>query len=158
MDKVAHRFWYYVGETDENDCWLWNGYCQKSGHAMLNVNRKPVGAYRISYIIHKGEITDNLHVLHSCDNPRCVNPDHLHLGTHLDNMKEKCERGRSINPPRLTGEKHPKSKLTDEQIQQIKERLKDITKPYGKLKQIANEYNVSVSTISLIYKKKTHTE
>ena len=101
--SVCERFTKFVGEPTENGCWPWLGTRQKSGHGYFSYNSYPIQAYRMSWILVNGPIPNNLHILHSCDNGWCVNPDHLHLGTHQDNMKEKMDRGRNINPPQFKG-------------------------------------------------------
>lgn len=153
--STIERFTNYIGEPTENGCWPWIGPRQHSGHGRFTICRyNNEGAHRISWSLINGPIPFNLHVLHSCDNGWCVNPEHLHLGTHQDNMREKMERNRNVAPPILKGEAHPMSKLTQEQVDDIKKKLALIDKPYGKIKKIADEYGVCVSTISLIYKKK----
>ena len=79
-------------------CWIWVGALDTDGYGMIAVGRGPKSAHRISWILKNGEIPDGKHVLHTCDNPACVNPDHLFLGTHSDNMKDGVKKGR-IKPP-----------------------------------------------------------
>ena len=92
-NKDLERYWNKVGKTE--DCWLWTANKFKGGYGQYQFLGKPNGAHRISWIIHYGEIPKGMHVLHRCDNPPCVNPNHLFLGTHTDNMKDKAEKGRS---------------------------------------------------------------
>lgn len=86
------------------------------GYGVIYVNGQRRYAHRYSYELHKGPL-GRLHALHSCDNPRCVNPDHLRAGTHQDNMREAKERKR-FNPYR--GADHPSAKLTAEQVREIR--------------------------------------
>lgn len=75
-----------------NGCWLWGGANNyKYGHFKLN---KEIYAHRSSFILHKNEIPEGMQVLHKCDVPLCVNPDHLFLGTHADNMQDKVNKNR----------------------------------------------------------------
>ena len=77
-------------------CWLWNGGVNKRhGYGYFKLKRTSIGAHRISYSIFKGDIPDGLHVLHTCDNKKCVNPDHLFLGNAQDNMTDKTLKGRA---------------------------------------------------------------
>lgn len=75
-------------------CWNFNGAINATGYGVFRYGGKVQLAHRASYIISCGEIPDGLHVLHRCDNPLCVNPSHLFLGTHLDNMKDMSNKGR----------------------------------------------------------------
>ncbi|WP_425555541.1 HNH endonuclease signature motif containing protein [Hymenobacter koreensis] len=90
---LAERFWAKVEKTPT--CWNWTASTRRDGYGWFNVNNGAQLAHRVSYELCKGPIEDGLHVLHSCDNPACVNPNHLSLGTHQDNMDEKVARGRS---------------------------------------------------------------
>lgn len=94
------RFWLQVNKTD--NCWLWTGYPTTDGYGQIRPpNTKgtiTIRAHRASWIIHNGPIPDGLWVLHDCpggDNSLCVRPDHLWLGTHEDNMRDKAEKGRT---------------------------------------------------------------
>ena len=92
-------------------CWLWLGGKAKDGYGLMKIKQKSIPAHRVSYVLHKGKIPKGMFVLHSCDNPSCVNPDHLSVGTHKQNMLEARLRGRI------------KSKLTAEEVSQIRDLL-----------------------------------
>lgn len=83
---VGDKFWVNVIKTDS--CWLWNGVKDDSGYGLLCIDSNRSRAHRYSYTIHNGLIPKGLLVRHSCDNPSCVNPDHLSLGTHKDNKMD----------------------------------------------------------------------
>lgn len=89
-----------------DNCWLWQASIRTSGYGAFNIGGKNCYAHRISYEIHVGEISENLHVLHSCDNRKCVNPKHLFLGTHQDNMLDMKNKGRHFSP--FSGKTHCK--------------------------------------------------
>lgn len=92
MRTVEERFWAAVDTT--GDCWLWTASKAGNGYGKIMVNGRRIGSHRLSYILHYGEIPEGLHVLHTCDNPLCVKPAHLFLGTHADNMRDASQKGR----------------------------------------------------------------
>lgn len=101
-DKVITRFWKYVQKTDT--CWLWIGAIDTTGYGKLNIDRKAVSVHRLSYTLHIGTIPADLYVLHHCDVRACINPEHLFLGTHLDNIRDMLQKKRhlmAIDPQRI---------------------------------------------------------
>ena len=105
-------FWKRVAKTPT--CWLWTGYKTKGGYGLLTVNSKSYTAQRFSWILHNGPIPFGLDVLHKCDNPPCVNPDHLFLGTQQDNVVD------SVNKGRFRIRQGKGQKLTKSQVSHIK--------------------------------------
>lgn len=103
----------------DNGCWEWVATKNQDGYGRIKRFGKLESAHRVSYELYKGELGDK-HVLHSCDNPSCVNPEHLWLGTHLENQQDKARKGRAKANP-MPGEKHPKHKLNTEQALFIKD-------------------------------------
>lgn len=91
----VERFFSKVKKTET--CWLWTGCTNQYGYGrMANKHHKSgIAAHRLSYTIHKGEIPKGLFICHTCDNPKCVNPDHLYAGTMKQNMKDICIRKRT---------------------------------------------------------------
>jgi hypothetical protein len=91
-DKERLRiFWTRVYKTDT--CWFWIGTLSKRGYGWFGIRKQPMAAHRVSWIAHFGEIPDGLEVLHKCDTPQCVNPEHLEIGTHAKNIKDALARG-----------------------------------------------------------------
>jgi hypothetical protein len=97
--KQVDRFWTRVERGD--GCWSWNGdRGQAHGYGRFHLNRWYILAHRAAYFLTHGPIPAGLNVLHRCDNRRCVNPDHLFLGTQADNIADMWAKGRGVAPPR----------------------------------------------------------
>jgi hypothetical protein len=111
-------------------------------------------AHRVSWELHRGLIPDGLYVLHQCDTPLCVNPNHLFLGTQSDNIKDAFVKGRKTSP-RNSGEGHPMSKLTNEDVRRIREMGGTTTQ-----QELARRFKVHQSNISniLLGKRWSHIE
>lgn len=92
---IEERFWRYVDKAGPDECWVWTG--AKAGeYGRVSVKGVGFGAHRISYEMAKGPIPPGFIILHSCDNPPCVNPSHLRVGTHTDNVHDMLEKGRGV--------------------------------------------------------------
>lgn len=100
MPVLSHsdrdRFLTKVCKSDFSaaECWVWTAACDRYGYGQFAVAGRRLGAHRVSYVLHFGEIPAGLWVLHRCDNPRCVNPGHLFLGTAKDNTRDAMQKGR----------------------------------------------------------------
>lgn len=123
---------------DENGCWVCSLANLSSGYARISIGGRSCLAHRVMYIIHNGSIPKGMCVLHSCDNPPCVNPAHLHLGTQADNMREKAVRGRAA-----VGEKNNKARLTAAAVYEIRELLASGVSMY----RIAESFSVTRNSI-----------
>lgn len=99
--NAINRFWKMVDVRGPDECWEWKGCKYTRGYGMYPHNSY---AHRYMWVITYGDIPDGLIVRHSCDNPSCVNPKHLLIGTHKDNTRDMIERGRSKLRPRQKGE------------------------------------------------------
>lgn len=95
--SIEERFWSKV-VTNPGECWEWAGSKHRHGHGQIYIGAGTPAQYahRVSWEIHKGPIPKGVVVRHSCDNPGCVNPDHLELGTQADNVRDMVERGRGL--------------------------------------------------------------
>ncbi len=125
---------------EDNGCWRFTGGRTGSGYGAIGDKGKTLSAHVVSYELHKGP-TNGLFVLHTCDNKMCVNPDHLWLGTLVDNKKDEIAKGRHVR-----GERQGQSKLTEANVRHIK-RLLD--KGHKKL-ALAKRFGVSDNAIRYI--------
>jgi hypothetical protein len=131
----------------ENDCWIWQKSCFVDGYGQTSLKGKKVRAHRLSYFLFKGINPGKLYVCHTCDNRKCINPDHLWLGTAKKNTQDSIIKGRSVL---LKGEKSYSSKLTEKEVKEIKELLKN-----GMYQRnIAKIYKVHQANICAINRKK----
>ena len=115
----------------ENGCWEWVGYFRAGGYGGFSMNGKNCAAHRVSYEAYKGKIPKGMVVRHSCDNPACINPDHLTLGTQRDNAADREARGRGS---KLKGEQISTAKLTEKDVLGIRasnESLGVLAERYG---------------------------
>lgn len=104
-----------VTEDTNTGCWLWGGTLNDSGYGIIMIDGSVQRAHRVSYEVFKRERPGSKQVCHSCDNPRCINPDHLWLGTHNDNIQDAVKKGRMH-----LGEKHGMAKLTENDVREIR--------------------------------------
>jgi hypothetical protein len=132
--RAQQRFWSKVKIRGWLDCWTWQAYCNPLGYGRFrDAHLQKVLAHRFAYALVYGPIPDNLFVLHRCDNPSCVNPDHLWLGTIADNNADRNKKGRQAR-----GSHNGRSKLTRLDVMKI---LKLHSCGFSDL-QIAERYDV----------------
>ena len=94
--SLEERFWSRADKKSSDECWEWLGSKLRGGYGNLNQEGHTLQAHRYSYVLHIGDIPKGMLVCHSCDNPGCVNPEHLFLGTHLTNAMDKVSKDRQI--------------------------------------------------------------
>jgi DNA-binding CsgD family transcriptional regulator len=112
---LKDRF-YKKFEVADSGCWEWQASKNPAGYGWFAMNDTMFLAHRASWIIHNGDIPAGLCILHSCDNPACVNPAHLRVGTHFENTRDKYERGRELH---LKGSQNGRATLTEDQVAKI---------------------------------------
>lgn len=149
-DDVEERFWENVDTGDSDECWEWKMYCDRKGYGQMSINSNTFSVHRVAVKLDGRDPKGSL-VLHDCDNETCANPNHLYLGDESDNLKDSWERGRSVNQPppeARTGEDHHASKLSQEHVVEIRERLEEGESH----RSIASDYPVSRVVIGKIYR------
>lgn len=128
--------------VNSNGCWVWQKAKIRTGYGRISVNRKLVYTHILSHRLFKADVPAGMCVLHTCDNPSCVNPEHLFLGTQQDNIKDKMAKGRQA-----FGEHGGSAKLSASQVLQIREMY---TTGLMTKSAIAREMNVANSTVRSI--------
>jgi len=143
--NIADRFWEKVNVTET--CWLWIAGCDPHGYGTFSRRRsEAVYAHRFAYELAYGAFDESLGVLHRYDNPPCVRPDHLFLGTNTENMADKTAKGRQRR-----GEQQPNALLDESQVREIRRRHAG-GESYTAL---ATEYGVAYGTVYAIVKRKS---
>ncbi|MCX5786077.1 MAG: HNH endonuclease [Elusimicrobia bacterium] len=175
--SAEQRFWTHVQKGP--GCWEWQAGRKLGKHryGKFKMNRKTIGAHRVAWEFEKGPVPEGLCVLHHCDNPPCVRPDHLWIGTNLDNIKDRdaknrqakgASNGSRLYPERLLrGERHPNrlhperlsrgsshynAKLTEEQVREI--RRLHATGQYG-YHSLAVKFGMGSTPIASIVNRKS---
>jgi hypothetical protein len=149
---LATRFWSKVLKGD--NCWEWQSLKNELGYGEIRQgsSKEPkVKAHRVSWEIHFGPIPERMIICHKCDNPSCVNPEHLFLGSFSDNMRDMDSKGRRRKNP-VIGERHHRAKLSDKKVTEIRDKFLPfvVTK-----RQLALEYGVSEITIKNVLSRRT---
>lgn len=142
---LRERFESKVERIPGVDCHIWIAALKTTGYGAFLIDGKNKAASRVAYELYVGPIPHGLHVRHTCDVRECVNPAHLVLGTHADNMRDMSERGR-CRPVRLSGEKHGRSKLTELQVKEIRRRYVS-RDPVNGSGALAKEFGISMGHV-----------
>ena len=159
---IHDRFWERVDKSGE--CWVWIG-ALSHGYGVLQIGTfrksRTIGTHRLSWELHYGQIPDGLLVCHHCDNPPCVRPEHLFVGTDADNHRDKAQKGRAPrgddNPARRLpermqrGEQRWNARLTESDVRTIRARVQRGESQSG----IAREFHVVPSSIAGIVRRVT---
>jgi hypothetical protein len=160
------RFWAKVQKTET--CWLWTAHKAHFGYGEIKMSTPPyknLRAHRVSWELHFGPIPPGAQVLHHCDNPACVRPDHLFLGSDLDNQRDAIAKGRRPVVPKgleASWTINPRRKFTDDEVRQIrtlydsqKHWPRNKTRPYS-LKGLASMFRTSFEDIGHIVNRRVY--
>jgi hypothetical protein len=148
---VAERFWRHVAVGEPDKCWLWMGCLGRGGYGSFSTwgkNKSCTGAHRMAWELTNGPVPSGLCVCHRCDNPPCVNPRHLFIGTRTDNLHDASVKGRIRAPMGTTS---PNAKLTDEAVREIRRRY-----ALGETlqRELGKEFGVSQEEIGAIVRRR----
>lgn len=144
--RELNRFWSKVELIPFHECWEWAAGRNKDGYGYFDLKGSPLRAHRVSWEINFGAVPPGMIVCHRCDNPPCVNPKHLFLGTQLDNMRDRANKKRT----NTAGERNGAAKLTRQLIDEILSlKGSGVNQQY-----VANKYTLSQSAVSRIWSGK----
>lgn len=156
--SLSERFHKHVGTEDANGCIPWMASRSKNRFGKptygqltyrLNGKSKTYNTHRLAWLFAFGEIPTGMHVLHRCDNPICLNPDHLFLGTNADNMEDRNKKGRTKGC--TGGEQHPKAKMTDAKVKKMRRQFAEGVRIYV----LAKQYGIRQVTVAKIVYRRT---
>ena len=149
IDSLQHyenRFWSYVKRGAPDECWPWQGGLSVYGYGVFATHvlgrTRQIKSHRLALIFSGVHVPDDRYVCHRCDNPRCVNPAHLFIGTAIDNNRDRDAKGRG-GGRKIRGENHPGAKLTREQVAEIRASAESS-------RRVAKKYGVSFSMVCMI--------
>lgn len=149
-ESLPKRFMDKTLKTES--CWLWKASITNKGYGRYKVDGKVISAHRFSWWFTNGDIPEGMYILHKCDVRKCVNPDHLFLGTHQDNMEDMIEKDRH-----RPGEKSARAKLNQKEVNEIRNlyvRGKCNTTSEFSMRGLAKKFKVDPGTIRDILKNK----
>ncbi len=144
-DEVS--FWANVAKGDDGSCWPWTGTRIPKGYGYFSLGGKKRRAHRLAWVFSSGPIPTGLHVLHRCDNPPCVNPAHLFLGTNRQNVDDMLVKGRS---PRSPGVRNGRATITESAVREIR----DAAAHGESQRTIARRLRITDSLVSMIVLQK----
>lgn len=145
MKNTQDDFWSNVNKTD--GCWEWKRAKNKRGYGVYSFENKKQLTHRLSYMFTHGELPSSILVCHKCDNPKCVNPDHLFAGTQTDNMNDMVIKG--------SGRNNYNRKISIEDIKIIRAKYPHCPKD-GTVKELAKKYGINESSMTKIINRKTY--
>ena len=143
--KFTEKFWSKVNKS--NDCWLWQAAQQRGRYGETKYHSKSFLAHRVSWMLTHGPIPENLRVCHKCDNPRCVNPNHLFLGTDADNIKDRDNKNRTA-----IFERNGNARTNQKIVRQIRAEYESKTTTH---RNLAKKYGLSKTQIGRIIRQES---
>ena len=135
-----------LSNLNPNKCWEWKGNCEKKGYGQVKIKGVTFKTHRLSWLLFNGGGLTSLDVLHRCDNPKCFNPNHLFLGTHAENNKDRDEKSRQARGVRIMT-----TKLDPVEVRTIRK----LSAEGVSMASLARRFGVNFTTISAIVKRKT---
>lgn len=153
--RVLKRLENHSVFLEETGCFIWNGDRVKAGHGRIHMKEGLKLVHRVSYVLFVGDIPTDKIVMHKCDVPNCWNPNHLRVGTQLENIKDRDSKGRTargVTHARLKGEENGASRLNEKQVRAIRKMYAQ-----GNLSQseIAHLFGIGQMTVSSLVRRKT---
>lgn len=146
MPEIIDDFWKRVDIRGSKECWEWKGIRSIKRYGFMLVNCRRIRTHRFSALLHLGDVPEGMVVCHRCDNPPCCNPDHLFLGTVIDNISDRVRKGRGA-----VGASVASAKLDDYKVSQIRARWSS-----GEMiAPLALEFGVTISTLSKAARRET---
>ena len=149
MKRSTNDYFWARCEKKENGCWVWVGATLPDGYGILSFKGKSHRAHRLSYSLAVWEIPVGVSVCHKCDNPACINPDHLFLGTQADNVHDCVRKGRRASKK---GTNNGRSKLSEKDVKRIRKIFAEGKKNKTEISKL---FGVSDTLIGLIVRRKS---
>jgi hypothetical protein len=140
-----------IKKNEETECWEWQGNLGKNGYGKVRWNMNNLTTHRAAYEVFNREIPKNLCVCHTCDNRKCINPEHLWIGSSRENTKDKVKKGRQYCQ---AGEKSHSANLTWEKVRAIRK----LKKEGNTLKTLSEQFDCSISNVSSIINQRSWKE
>lgn len=135
------RFWSKVAVAGKNECWEWQGSLYPTGYGQFwGDGKRSIRAHRVAFALVNGPIPEGKYILHSCDNRRCVNPNHLRVGTQSENLQEAHDKKRMVNN---RGTNSAKAKLTCEQVAEIRRRYSAGDRKKNGARALGREFGIA---------------
>ncbi len=140
---TTERFWGKVDKRGPDECWPWTGARTECDYGQIRDDGRTRKAHRVSWEIHNGAIPVGSHVLHHCDNPPCVNPAHLFLGTHQDNMRDMKTKGRADRANKARGEDCARARLSESDVTELRKLFSE----RRTTRALSNQFNISMEQV-----------
>jgi HNH endonuclease len=151
IPPIEQRLWDKVQKAGDDECWEWTGSRTQAGYGSISYKNRHHYAHRLIYELTHGPIPKNMLVCHTCDNPPCVNPSHLWIGTKGDNNRDMRDKGRDSTHNAARGERQGSAKLTEQSVRAIR----DLHQKGHSLQSLAARFGVTSENIYIIVQRKS---